>query len=204
MCSARLSVEGSMPNRDYIRDTRPECDGDGKHRRILMRWRDERGGFWCRRCDLVLKIDEIELRNNRRVTAHNAMRDKLAARYDKLPPLICNFCGTANEFPKADFVRVEHTVHTRGTDRNYRADVAALSASPLHTDGGLLCVIEVIDSSPPHREKLKAQNQIQAFYLRPQSTDGDSLRGYCSAHCWLESVKEDALTEERTYRQFSR
>lgn len=193
-----------MSSRDYIRDTRPECDGDGKHRRILMLWRDQHNGFWCRRCDLVLKIDEIELRNSRRVTAHNAMRDKLAAHYENLPPLICDSCGTANGFPSADLVRIEHTVHTVGTGRNYRADVAALSASPLHTDGGLLCVIEVIDSSPPRREKLKAQNQIQAFYLRPQPIDGDSLHGYCSAHCWQEGVKEDALIDNRTYRQISR
>ena len=193
-----------MRNRDYIRDTRPECDGDGKHRRILLRWRDQHNGFWCRHCEIVLKIDQIELKNNRHVTAHNAMRDKLAAHYGTLPPLKCEFCGTTNQFPVADFVEIEYTVRTQGKSRGYRADVAALSASPLHIDGGLLCVIEVIDSSPPHKDKLKSQNDIKAFYLRPQSIDGDSLRGYCSAHCWQESVKEDALTEKRTYRQFSR
>ena len=193
-----------MSVREYIRDTRPECDGDGKHRRILMRWRDQHNGFWCRRCDLVLKIDEIELRNNKRVTAHNAMRDKLAAEYKTLPPLICDFCGKTNHFPIADVVRVEYAVRTSGNGSKYRADVAALSSSPLHANGGLLCVIEVIDTSAPSEVKLKAQELTTAFYLRPQSIDGDSLRGYCSARCWQEGVKEDIPTDNRTYRQFSR
>ena len=179
-----------MPNRDYIRDTQPECDGDGKHRRILMRWRDQHNGFWCRRCELVLKIDEIELHNNRRVTAHNAMQAKLAANYETLPPLICEFCGRTNHFPAADVVQVEYTVQTRG--KRYRADVAALSSSPLHADGGLLCVIEVIDSSPPSKAKLEVQELTRAFYLRPQPIDGDRLHGYCSAHCWREEYA-DAL-----------
>lgn len=171
-----------MTTRDYIRDMRPECDGDGEHRRILMRWRDQHNGYWCRRCDLVLKIDEIELRNNRRVTAHNAMRDKLAKYYETLPPLVCDYCGATNQFPDADFVRVEHTVRAMG--KKYRADVAALSASPLDANGGLLCVIEVIDSSPPSKAKLMVQKLTRAFYLRPQPIDGDNLRGYCSTHCW--------------------
>ena len=193
-----------MSVREYIHDTSPECDGDGKHRRILMRWRDQHDGFWCRRCDLVLKIDEIELRNNRRVSAHNAMRDKLAAGYKTLPPLICDFCGKTNRFPVADVVRVEYAVRASGKGSKYRADVAALSSSPLHADGGLLCVIEVIDTSAPSEVKLKAQGLTMAFYLRPQPIDGDSLQGYCSAHCWQEGVKEDALTDNRTYQRFSR
>ena len=178
----RVSGEGELTTKGYIRDIRPECDGDGKHRRILMRWRGQHNGFWCRHCDLVLKIDEIELRNNRRVTAHNAMRDKLAAHYETLPPLICDYCGSTNQFPDADFVKVEHAVRTAG--KKYRADVAALSASPLHANGGVLCVIEVIDSSPPSESKLKAQELTRAFYLRPQPIDGYSLHGYCSSYCW--------------------
>ncbi len=177
-----------MPRRRQIRDTQPECDGGGTHRRILMRWRDQHGGFWCRRCNLVLKPDDIEQRDSRRITAHNAMRDTIAANYDTLPPLMCEFCGTINQFPSADFANIEHKVRMAGTSKYYRADVAALSASPLHVNGGLLCVIEVIDSSPPSIEKLQAQKSITSFYLRPQPINGEYLSGYCSPECWEQGL----------------
>ena len=179
-----------MRKRRHNRETLPECDGEGTHRRILMRWRDQHGGFWCRHCNFVLKPEDIEQRDSRRITAHNAMRDTIAANYDTLPPLMCEFCGTTNQFPSADFANIEHTVRMAGTGKYYRADVAALSASPLHVNGGLLCVIEVIDSSPPSIEKLQAQKSITSFYLRPQPIDGEYLSGYCSTECWEQGLRE--------------
>ena len=72
----------------------PECDGDGAHRPIMMRWRSERNGFWCRRCNLVLAIDEITLQDQRWVTSHNAMRDALCTNYHTLPPCYADIVVT--------------------------------------------------------------------------------------------------------------
>ena len=165
----------------------PECDGKGSHRPRLMRWRAEHNGFWCRRCDLVLAIGEADYRHRRRVTTHNAMRDSLCANYQTLPPLLCTSCGSKSYFPPADTVRIEHKVKVLGASRNYIADVAAFRTVPLDLDGngGLVAVIEVIDSNPPSNNKLKLQESICAFYLYPQKIkNAENLDGYCSVACW--------------------
>ena len=163
----------------------PECDGDGAHRPIMMRWRSERNGFWCRRCNLVLAIDEITLQDQRRVTSHNAMRDALCTNYHTLPPLLCGYCGHQSCFPTADVVKIEHKVEIFGESRNYIADVAAFRELPIDLtgNGGLVAVIEVVDTNPPSYSKLRSQNVVQAFYLRPQSINVHNLHGYCSALC---------------------
>ena len=165
----------------------PECDGDGTHRRILMRWRIEHNAFWCRRCNFTLALDEISHHHNRRVTAHNAMRDALAANYDTLPPLTCLYCGKTERFPSADVKKIEHFVRTPGATQNYIADVAALNVSQLAKNGGVVCYIEVIDSNPPRSAKLKLQEAVKTFYLRPQPINGDNLYGYDSASCFRQA-----------------
>ena len=164
----------------------PECDGEGTHRRILMRWRSEHNGYWCRHCNLVLAVGEADYRHKRQVTAHNAMRNSLCANYHILPPLVCTYCGIKSYFPPADVVKIEHKVKVLGASRNYIADVAAFRLVPLDLtgNGGLLAIIEVIDTNSPSYTKLRLQESTRAFYLYPQNIKVEFLEGYCSATCW--------------------
>ena len=56
---------------------------------------------------------------------HDAVRDRIAARFLKMPDFTCGFCGSAIPFPTADIRRVE-VEYTYSSKPRLRADVAAL------------------------------------------------------------------------------
>ena len=75
--------------------------------------------------------------------AHNAVRDRIAQEYFRLPLLNCRFCKYETPLPTEGVSQVV-TEHEHG---QFRADVAALNRQ-----GKVVAVVEVVNTNPPSQE----------------------------------------------------
>ena len=103
--------------------------------------------------------------------AHNAVRDRIAQEYFRLPLLNCRFCKYETPLPTEGVSQVV-TEHEHG---QFRADVAALNRQ-----GKVVAVVEVVNTNPPSEQVLAAQSELAgAFYIELDELD-NGFTGYCS------------------------
>ena len=114
--------------------------------------------------------------------AHNAVRDRIAQEYFRLPLLNCRFCKYETPLPTEGVSQVV-TEHEHG---QFRADVAALNRQ-----GKVVAVVEVVNTNPPSEQVLAAQSELAgAFYIELDALD-NGFTGYCSPFCWTNRNEEN-------------
>ena len=113
--------------------------------------------------------------------SHDAVRDRIAAKFLDLPDFTCGFCGSVISFPTGYVCSVE-TEYTYSSQPRLRADIAALGGV-----GEIAAIVEVILTSKPSERALAAHEDLPFVSY----VEMNQQAVYCSPFCWRNQGTEN-------------